>query len=151
MTTIFIILILIYFIIRNYLPVFIINDKFKSSYKFGNIYELRAAEKVPIPSFNWREISTGTYVVPFGSIAIGKKFINIFGKVGCRIYPIPNLKMRGIDTTLLHFFDREEIKVILTNNNPKYPYIVRKGDVIAYLEIYKLPLFNFIPFNKYEE
>jgi len=148
-------LVLLYFLLRHYLPTIVyITDGYKVQRVVGKVgvYALRASEKVPVPSYNWREVPTGVSIAPFGSIIIRGKIYNLFGQVGCRVYPIPELKMKGVDVlpTIYNNVPREPIKVILTNMNPKYPFIAKEGAVIAYLELIRVPSFKLVTFTKEE-
>jgi len=116
------------------------------------VYALKASEKVAIPSYNWREVPTGVAIAPFGSILVRGKVYNLFGQVGCRVYPVPELKMKGVDVlpTIYNSVPREPIKVIMTNMNPKYPFVARDGTVIAYLELIRVPSFKLVHFTEEE-
>jgi hypothetical protein len=145
-------LVILYVIVWRNLPVIVyVSNGFKIDKVIGKVgvYTLRAAEKVPIPSYNWREVETGVSIAPFGSFTIGKRTFNIFGQVGFHVYSIPEIKMKGVDVlpTIYNDIPREPIKVIMTNTNPKYPYIVKEGDIIAYLELVRLPSFRLIHFH----
>ena len=110
------------------------------------LYELRAAQKVVIPSYNWRTVPTNVVVAPVGTFLFRGRRICLFGNVGCRVYPIPEIKMTGADVlpSVHNDLPRKPIEVIVTNLNPKFPYIARKGAVIAYLEVFRIPRYQFV-------
>jgi len=148
-------LVFLYFVLRQYLPIVVYSTSGytveKAIGKVG-LYTLKAAEKTPVPSYNWREVPTGISIAPFGTFLVRGRVYSLFGQVGFRVYPTSELKMKGVDVlpAVYNSVPREPIKVILTNMNPKYPYIAKEGAVIAYLEFVRIPSFTMVNFNKEE-
>jgi hypothetical protein len=150
-----VIIVIAYLLFREYLPVFAYVEAdtivVKSVGKMG-LYELLASEKVAIPSYNWRTVPTGVTIAPFGSFLFRGRLICLFGNVGCRVYSVPEVKVRGAEVMPYVFNDipRRPIELIVTNLNPKYPYIARKGEVIAYLEVFRVPSYHLLHVVKEE-
>lgn len=137
----------LYMLMREYLPIIVyVEDggcRVQAVRKTG-LYELRASSKVVVPSYNWRIVPTNVTVAPFGSFVVRGHHISLFGSVGCRVYAVPAIKMIGAEVMPAVFNDmpRTPIEVLVTNLNPKFPYIARAGEVIAYLELFRVPSYH---------
>lgn len=141
------VLVLTYFLFRENLPVVVYTDRdgmFKKAEGKTGLYELRVARKVPIPSYNWRAVPTNVTIAPFGSFVYRGRQVCLFGNVGCRVYSVPEVKMTGAEVMPYVFNDlpRKPIEVIVTNLNPNRPYIAREGEIIAYLEVFRVPSYH---------
>jgi len=141
-----------YLLFREHLPVIVYAEAglFKKAEGKTGLYELRSSKKVPIPSYNWRVVPTNLIIAPFGSFLFRGRRICLFGNVGCRVYSSPDVKMAGAEVMPYVFNDlpRKPIELIVTNLNPKYPYIARPGEVIAYLELFRVPSYHLFYVSK---
>ena len=136
-----------YVILRERLPIVVYLEEGGSVVtavgKTG-LYELRASSKVVIPSYNWRIVPTNVTIAPFGDFLYRGHRIALFGNVGCRVYSTPETKMKGAEVmpAVFNALPRKPIEVIVTNLNPKFPYVAREGDIVAYLELFRVPNYH---------
>lgn len=146
-------LLAVYLLFREYAPVVVYIDEGHPLQPVKGqvgLYELRASEKVAVPSYNWRVVPTGLMVAPFGTFVWRGHLVSLFGHVGCRVYSTKEIKMKGVDVLpyVYNEVPHRPIELVLTNLNPKYPVIARKGEVIAYLEVFRTPSYHLIHVEK---
>jgi hypothetical protein len=106
------------------------------------LYVIYATDRVIIPTGQWREIPTGVTLAPFGVVKIGKYTFFPLGRMVCRVYSLPELKLKGLEIlpTVYSMVPRKEITLIGTGWNPKSAFVVHAGDPVAYVEFYRVPM-----------
>jgi hypothetical protein len=139
----------LYILLREYAPVVVyVDEGFPLKPVKGQVglYELRASQKVAVPSYNWRVVPTGVMVAPFGTFVCCGRRVSLFGQVGCRVYSTKEIKMAGVDVLpyVYNEVPHKTIELVLTNLNPKFPVIARKGQVVAYLEVFRTPSYRLV-------
>lgn len=152
---ILLLILVLYLAIREHLPIVVYTaagGMVRRAKNTVGLYELRVAVKTPVPSWQWRAIQTNTTIAPFGTFMFRGRLVSLFGTVGCRVYPVPEIKMKGAEVMPCVFNEipHKPIEVIVTNLNPKFPYIAREGELIAYIEFFRVPSYHLVHIVKEE-
>ena len=142
------VIVFLYWLVYTLLPVFVTTNnnttvKFLKDKSKQGMYKIYPAERIAIPSYQWREIITNLVIAPFGSFTIGKFSIFLLGRGGYRIVPIYDVCMHGmlVMSTDMNDLPRQPVRFVVYNANPTIPQIARVNEPIAYLEFYRIPSF----------
>lgn len=121
------------------------------AYHKAACWDVFATETVPVPANQWREIPIGVAFAPWPHIYIPflNKTFTPLGNIAAKIHTRSSHGKRGLKVHLgiIDNDYREAWTVLMFNHKSDYPVIFRKGDKVAQIEFYRVPIVKLIRTN----